>query len=130
MLRRVPRLRTLPALLLRELVMKLAVCHGGAGETICERGKPLTAIYFVKRGILEVLMSHDFMLSSLFAGDYFGELAFLPLGLRTTHRSQRPFSAFGEAKKTFGVLQSYFERCSLEACPVSNRQILIIYNKL
>nr|CAI5834447.1 unnamed protein product [Callosobruchus analis] len=64
---------------LRDLVLKMKAYIFTPGDSICRKGEVAREMFIIADGILEVLSEHGKVLTTMKAGDFFGEIGILNL---------------------------------------------------
>lgn len=108
-LRRVPVLRALSRVALDAVAQRLQLEHLPAQTTIVRQGEPGDALYIIKSGTVQVLLSRadgrEAIVATLSTMDYFGEIALLRDVPRTaTVRSRGPVELYRLTRADFQEL--------------------------
>jgi hypothetical protein len=64
---------------LRDLVLKMKAYIFTPGDSICRKGEVAREMFIIADGILEVISEHGKVLTTMKAGDFFGEIGILNL---------------------------------------------------
>lgn len=64
---------------LRDLVLKMKAYIFTPGDSICRKGEVAREMFIIADGILEVINEHGKVLTTMKAGDFFGEIGILNL---------------------------------------------------